>query len=200
MRPVPTPEDHTSGLTGGPEPVPESPRPVSEGDPTTADDPASADDPTSADGTATAGDTATADGPEQSAPAERRLRLQLLAGVTVHGSDGETVGRVRDVYQKDAGSELAAITVMPRQLSLSNVLIPAVAISSLPPEREEAGAGAAKADGKKTDSSSAQVIQLLVDAETARAGMHPPVTGHATPQDLQDAAAALGLTAEPTGA
>ncbi|MDN5820801.1 MAG: PRC-barrel domain-containing protein, partial [Brachybacterium sp.] len=65
--------------------------------------------------------------PEPSAPAERR-RLQALAGVTVYGSDGKTVGRVRDVYLHDAIGELAAITVMPRQLSADSVLIPASAI------------------------------------------------------------------------
>ncbi len=71
-------------------------------------------------------------GPRDAAFVERRRRLLTLAGLTVHGSDGRTVGRVRDIYLEDATGELAAITVMPRQLSARSVLIPAAAIASLP--------------------------------------------------------------------
>ena len=70
----------------------------------------------------------------RSARAERPLRLQRLAGMTVLGSDGRTVGRVRDIYQQDDSGELAAITVMPRQLSSRAVLIPSAAIAALPAE------------------------------------------------------------------
>src|SRR5699024_10614896 len=73
-----------------------------------------------------------------------RRRLQALAGATVRGNDGKTVGRVRDVYLHDATGDLAAITVMPRQLSDHSVLIPAAAIAALPelPEHPEADAAA----------------------------------------------------------
>ncbi|MDN5600596.1 MAG: PRC-barrel domain-containing protein, partial [Brachybacterium sp.] len=70
--------------------------------------------------------------PDSSGDAARRRRLQALAGATVHGSDGKTVGRVRDVYLHDATDELAAITVTPRQLSARSVLLPASAIAALP--------------------------------------------------------------------
>ncbi|MDN6330311.1 MAG: PRC-barrel domain-containing protein, partial [Brachybacterium sp.] len=63
--------------------------------------------------------------PDNSGDDARRRRMHALAGVTVHGSDGKTVGRVRDVYLHDATGELAAITVMPRQLSARGVLLPA---------------------------------------------------------------------------
>ena len=114
-----------------------------------------------------------------------RRRLQALAGATVRGNDGKTVGRVRDVYLHDATGDLAAITVMPRQLSAHSVLIPAAAIAALPelPERPEDDA-AAGAD---------QVVRLLVDTPTATSGVRPPHTLHATPQVLREAAAALRL-------
>lgn len=173
---------------------------------------------------------------ETSARAERRRRLQALAGVTVHGSDGTTVGRVRDIYQQDATGELAAITVMPRQLSAHSVLIPASAIAALPDMPEESAdpsadadaqtAGApltdkgirkAEKDARKAEKGSRRaekdttqaeqrsaapdsteqvgdhVLHLLVDAATAKAGARPPLTLHATPQDLREAAAALHL-------
>jgi hypothetical protein len=37
------------------------------------------------------------------------------------------------------------------------------------------------------------VVHLRVDAATARAGVRPPETAHVTPQDLREAAEALGL-------
>lgn len=134
--------------------------------------------------------------PEFRARAQRR-RLQGLAGVIVHGSDGRTVGRVRDVYLRDATGELAAITVMPRQLSARSVLIPAAAIAALPETLEKpsdpdrpAGEGAHQQGGD-------DVLHLLVDTATAKAGSPPPLTLHATPQDLQQAAAALHLEEGP---
>lgn len=129
--------------------------------------------------------TAASDG--DMARAARRRRLQALAGVTVHGSDGKTVGRVRDIYQQDATGELAAITVMPRQLSARSVLIPASAIAALPPAPEDSAA-----DDTATDPAD-NILRLLVPAATAKAGARPPLTLHATPEDLRDAAAALDL-------
>ena len=170
-----------------------------------------------------AGEPPAADGPPPSTRAERRLRLQGLAGLTVLGSDGKTVGRVRDIYQQDASGELAAITVMPRQLSAHSVLIPAAAISAVPAERPADGAER-PADGPNpaadpdpsggahssvpahrsdtpsgshapeiTDPKAADVLRLCIDAVTAQAGMRPPHTGHASPQTLREAAEALGL-------
>ena len=46
-------------------------------------------------------------GPGTDLGSGRRLpRLQALAGLTVRGSDGKTVGRVRDIYQQDASGEI----------------------------------------------------------------------------------------------
>src|SRR5699024_3987158 len=118
-----------------------------------------------------------------------RRRLQALAGATVHGSDGKTVGWVRDVYLHDATGELAAITVMPRQLSGHSVLIPAAAIAALPELPEDVGAPHPADAGTGAD----QVVRLLVDTPTAKAGVRPPHTLHATPQGLREAAAALRL-------
>lgn len=115
----------------------------------------------------------------------RRLpRLQTLAGLTVRGSDGRTVGRVRDIYQQDASGALAAITVMPRQLSARTVLIPAAALEGLP-------SLTAPQDAPRPDEDPA--VHLRVDATTARSGIRPPETAHVTPQDLREAAEALGL-------
>ena len=150
------------------------------------------------------GDPAEPDEQEAPAPTERRRRLQDLAGLTVRGSDGGSVGRVRDVYQLDASAELAAITVVPRQLSSRSVLIPAAAIASLPPDpedREEPADGERSADGgpagsRRRDakgSSAAPAIELRIDVSTAKAGARPPLTGHLGPEELRDAAAVLGL-------
>ena len=127
-----------------------------------------------------------------------RRRLQALAGATVHGSDGKTVGRVRDVYLHDATGELAAITVMPRQLSGHSVLVPAAAIAALPelPEGEVAAGTAPRPDAQHpadAGTGADQVVRLLVDTPTAKAGVRPPHTLHATPEDLREAAAALRL-------
>ena len=186
------PEDRTSGLTGGPQPREA--------------------------------------GPGTDLGSGRRLpRLQALAGLTVRGSDDRPVGRVRDIYQQDASGALAAITVMPRQLSARTVLIPAVAIEALPPlDEDRAGprsdkcAPAPEAPGRETTAPHAtarqapgrrapamdvpsedaraedatgkdDVIRLRVDAATARAGRRPPAIAHVAPQDLREAAEALGL-------
>lgn len=205
----------------------------------------------------------------------RRTRLQDLAGVTVLGSDGGQVGRVRDIYLHDATAELAAITVVRRQLSSASVLIPTAAIAVLPAPHTEpdesdeqrradsqveaarhggdsAGADESEAARRGDDSAGAdesgvapedrtgaidgaddeapdgadhseathrratarrtadrerrrtaadrdadpahpQALWLRVDAESARAGLGPPDTLHATPQRLREAARAIGL-------
>lgn len=184
------PEDHTSGLTGGPQPRP-----------------ASAD---------------AAEAAFPAAPVPRFPRLQALAGLTVKGRDDRTVGRVRDIYQQDASGALAAITVVPRQLSSRAVLVPAAAIETLPPfgaQHEDArrdtradagpdsvagpdaGAGSASASsegsgaGSRPGSGEDSVVRLRVDAATARAGKRPPEIAHVTPQQMREAAEALGLEA-----
>lgn len=161
---------------------------------------------------------AAADGSEPSARAERRRRLQGLAGLTVLGSDGRTVGRVRDIYQHDDSGELAAITVMPRQLSSRSVLIPSAAITALPAsppaEGPDLAEGSDLADGsdgsdgsdgtdgtepagdsESTGPQPADVVRLRIATAAAKAGLKPPDTGHATPQMLREAAEALGLHA-----
>lgn len=106
-----------------------------------------------------------------------------LSGATVHGSDGEHVGRVRDIYLHDATGELAAITVSVGRLRGRTVLLPAVAI----------------APGALTElfDTPSQALTLVVDAAAARAGAAPPDTAHADPQTLRRAARALGIEEAP---
>lgn len=207
MSPGVPPEGSSSGLPGGPEPAPGSERAVREGIAATAEGAAALVPGGRPE------ERPAAEGEEPRAGAERRLRLQGLAGMTVLGSDGKTVGRVRDIYQQDAGGELAAITVMPRQLSARSVLIPAAAISALPEDahalgqnaeqqEQEQGKEQQKAQEREQDQEQdadeleqevPTTITLLIDTATARAGIAPPDTLHADPQVLQDAAEAVGL-------
>jgi hypothetical protein len=105
----------------------------------------------------------------------------------VRGSDDRAVGRVRDIYQRDADGALAAITVMPRQLSARTVLIPAAAIAALPAPEEER-------EGTRSEEDSA--VRLHVPAAAARTGARPPETAHVTPAELRAAAEALGLDSD----
>lgn len=191
MTPGSSPDDRTSGLTGGPGVAPTEPVPADAATPADA-------------GPAPA---ATTD------PAARPPRLQALAGLTVRGADGRRVGRVRDVYQHDASGRLAALTVLPRQLSARSVLIPAPAIASLPAEEDtartpadSAGVDGASAGASSTDDSAAadaapREVVLRVDAATAKAGLRPPDTLHATPELLAEALDVLGdLAATPSAA
>ncbi|MFC7375059.1 MULTISPECIES: PRC-barrel domain-containing protein [unclassified Brachybacterium] len=153
-----------------------------------------------------------------------RSRLQALSGATVRGRGGESVGRVRDIYLQDATGELAAITVVRRQLSSRSVLIPASAIAVLPaehPDEAEAADGAAdRPTGEHADDGNApdadrerstrrrrgrttphpghpQALWLLVDADVAREGITAPDTAHATPEMLREAARVLGIEEAP---
>ncbi|MDN5688148.1 MAG: PRC-barrel domain-containing protein [Brachybacterium sp.] len=129
-------------------------------------------------------------------PSARRARLQALAGVTVLGSDGAQVGRVRDIYVHDATGELAAITAVRRQLSSRSVLIPTAAIAVLPaphPEPDEPDVRRRAAADRDADPSHPQELWLFVDAAAAREGLRPPDTLHASPQTLREAARAVGL-------
>src|SRR5690625_7547134 len=67
-------------------------------------------------------------------PGRRSMRTRVLPGAVVRGSDGQLVGRVRDIYLHDRSGEFAAITVKPGQLSPRTVLIPAAAIADLATE------------------------------------------------------------------
>ena len=111
--------------------------------------------------------------------------VQQLPGASVRGSDGEHVGRVRDIYLTDATGELAAITVTVGRLRGRAVLLPAVAI----------------APGSLTElfDTPSQALTLVVDAAAARAGAAPPDTAHAAPQTLRRAARALGIEEAPAG-
>lgn len=133
---------------------------------------------------------AAAPAPERAPGPAARRRLEELAGMSVRGSDGRPVGRVRDIYLADATGELTAITVMPRQLSPRSVLIPAAAIESLP-----ADPAAPAADGGAAEPG--QHVHLRVTAATAHAGSRPPETLHLTVEALHEASAALGLDAGP---
>ena len=85
------------------------------------------------------------------------MRTRVLPGAVVRGSDGQLVGRVRDIYLHDRSGEFAAITVKPGQLSPRTVLIPAAAIADLATEGVDGpciatdGADGAQADGGPAD-------------------------------------------------
>lgn len=147
------------------------------------DDPVGSDGIVGADRADGAGPSDGADGAgpsdeQGSGPAGRRARLLALAGLTVLGSEGDTVGRVRDIYLHDATGELAAVSVVRRQLSSRHVVIPSAAIAELP-----------AAEPDETSPS----IRLLIGAETARTGIRPPQTAHLTPELLCEAHRVLGL-------
>src|SRR5690625_3606518 len=90
-------------------------------------------------------------------PGRRSMRNRVLPGAVVRGSDGQLVGRVRDIYLHDRSGEFAAITVKPGQLSPRTVLIPAAAIADLDTEGVDGpciatdGADGAQADGGPAD-------------------------------------------------
>lgn len=108
-----------------------------------------------------------------------------LSGASVHGSDDEHVGRVRDIYLHDATGELAAITVSVGRIRGRTVLLPAVAID--PGSLDE------------LFETQSQTITLVIDAAAARAGDEPPATAHADPETLRRAARALGIEEAPRG-
>lgn len=150
---------------------------------------ASTDGTVGSGGSGQPGGTVQADGTDQSdevtahrdpgvGAAGPRARLLALAGLPVLGSEGDTVGRVRDIYLHDATGELSAVSVVRRQLSSRHVVIPSAAIAELP---------AAETD------ESPQSIRLLIPAETARTGIRPPQTAHLTPELLREAHQVLGL-------
>src|SRR5690625_2554968 len=90
-------------------------------------------------------------------PGRRSMRTRVLPGAVVRGSDGQLVGRVRDIYLHDRSGELAAITVKPGQLAPRTVLIPAAAIADLDTEGVDGpciatdGDDGAQADGGAAD-------------------------------------------------
>src|SRR5690625_5042658 len=90
-------------------------------------------------------------------PGRRSMRTRVLPGAVVRSSDGQLVGRVRDIYLHDRSGEFAAITVKPGQLSPRTVLIPAAAIADLDTEGVDGpciatdGADGAQADGGPAD-------------------------------------------------
>src|SRR5690606_29594887 len=159
MIPGSSPDDRTSGLTGGPGAAPTGPAP--------------------------AGTASPADLPAQS-PAARspaaRPRPHALARPTVRAADGRPSGRARAVLPHVASGRHAALPALPRQLSARSVLIPARAIASLPPEDGAAAVASSSADGSSADGSSAdgaadapapREVVLRVDAATAKAGLRP---------------------------
>lgn len=135
------------------------------------------------------------------------MRTTVEPGAVVRGSDGQLIGRVRDVYLHDRTGELAAITVQPGQLSSRNVLIPAVAIadpdgpdgSDAPAEgRTDRGSGSDGGPGPGTSPAEMPptedtTVHLTVDSLAVRAGISAPDTGHATPVQLNLAARELGV-------
>src|SRR5690625_5039433 len=90
-------------------------------------------------------------------PGRRSMRTRVLPGAVVRGSDGQLVGRVRDIYLHDRSGELAAITGKPGQRSPRSVLIPAAAIADLDTEGVDGpciatdGADGAQADKGPAD-------------------------------------------------
>ena len=145
-----------------------------------------------------------------------------ISGRQVRGSDGGSVGRVRDVYLHDRDGTLAALTVSPSRFSSREVLIPLAAIQDLAEDDPVSDPARVAADGPgapgasdatsgtgSTDSPrsrahrisaalvGADAVLLSVTAEAARSGAEAPATGHVTPELLRQAARALGIEEAP---
>lgn len=151
------------------------------------------------------------------------MRTTVLPGAVVRGSDGQLVGRVRDIYLHDRSGEFAAITVKPGQLSSRTVLIPAAAIVKPGAEGADEPGAAAGGSGTAADGSGAAAdepgapvteapavpddaphtqdtaVHLRVDSMTVRAGISAPDTDHVTPEQLRLAARELGIEEAATG-
>ena len=132
------------------------------------------------------------------------MRTTVLPGAVVRGSDGQLVGRVRDIYLHDRSGEFAAITVKAGQLSSRTVLIPAAAIARLGDEvAETRGAGndgpGGSADSDEAPRTQDATVHLAVDSMAVRAGISAPDTDHATPTQLRLAARELGIEEAATG-
>ena len=104
----------------------------------------------------------------------------VVPGAVVRGSDGQIVGRVRDIYLVDRTGELAAITVAAGQLASRNVLIPAAAIADLEQRRPDAAA-----DSEGPADGSAPAKGAAPEVGSAPAGGHAGADGSAS--DLEPA-------------
>lgn len=153
-------------------------------------------------------------------PSIAMLIADEISGREVRGSDGASVGRVREVYLQDRDGSLAALTVSPSRFSSREVLIPLAAIQDptenqpgTEPEREpdrepdsdpEAPPGTASKPPSRSRAHrvsaalvGADAVLLSVTADAAHSGAEAPATGHVTPDLLRQAARALGIEETP---
>lgn len=114
--------------------------------------------------------------PDDAAGSAEALPAQQLAGRRVRSSDGRRLGVVRDVYLGDRDGAVRAISVVPGRLRTRAVLVPWGAVAAVG-QREE--------------------ISLALGSETFGRAVPAPATGHASPELLRQAGAALAL--EPSG-
>ena len=105
------------------------------------------------------------------------MRATVLPGAVVRGSDGQLVGRVRDIYLHDRSGEFAAITVKPGQLSSRTVLIPAAAIARLGDEVAEARGTGAEARGAGPEAREAGAGTSGAGAGAGASGTGPEAHG-----------------------
>lgn len=100
-----------------------------------------------------------------------------LSTAVVRGDDGTVLGRVRDVYLRDADRDLVAVSVALGRLGLRTVLVPATAFTV----------------GATDETHHGMVLRALAEVGDLRAAPEAPATLHVTPQQLQEAAEALGV-------
>lgn len=116
-----------------------------------------------------------------------------LAGVDVEGADGAFVGRVRDVYLVDATGALRALTVTRGRFSTRTVLVPVSAVDHATVQAVAAASAEPPADASsEAHREHSAPLRLRVAAAVVRdRGVAPDPTGHADPELLARAAAAL---------
>ena len=102
------------------------------------------------------------------------MRTTVLPGAVVRGSDGQLVGRVRDIYLHDRSGEFAAITVKAGQLSSRTVLIPAAAIARLGDEVAETRGAEAGESGTGPEARGTEAEARGTGAEARGAGNDGP--------------------------
>lgn len=103
----------------------------------------------------------------------------MLASAVVRSTDDRVVGRVRDVYRRDRGGDLAAVSVALGRFRSRIVLLPATAFT----------VATSEASGHSVE------LHLATSAGDLSAAIDAPETLHADPDLLSRAAEALGVPA-----